>query len=1026
MDTNSLLKDQKEKPSLLVEVANLEKQLWTLVHTRGLLYSNVQDLYRKICSSYEKLILSDHRLEELQDTEYSLWKLHYRHIDEFRKRIKKFSANRETITFVTPQSKLAAQRSSDNHVDGFKSFLSEATEFYQNLFFKIKRYYGLPEDFSFHRNGGNSASPEPNKMQKLQFLCHRFLVCLGDLARYREQCEKSDTQNHKWSVAVAHYLEATIIWPDSGNPQNQLAVLATYVGDEFLALYHCIRSLAVKDPFPDAWNNLILLFERFSVDFVVFQNRSSHLHYLSSEACFDFLRPSESSVWTEAQSANDFLNCKPLKAEDEGSRETHLWPLIIRTISFFFIKSSFEDFPCTFASTIKELDVLMALDDATLKTAMESYQHMNSARSGPFRTLQFISLLIFVIENLINIPDEKDSKGKTEVHQIALIQAAVAASFIFMGRLTDRCLKADLLDSCPLLPALLVFVEWLARILDELETHGSDDKSTSSMSYFFGVFLELLNQFDINSGEVEPPHSIALWEDYELRGFAPVAHSQVPLDFTSHWGHRDSFETGTRYRANRIIDAAMKIADRTNNSHKWIFYDKSGRRFSVAESNKFQDRKELEKMGSASTVVQEKDPNQQILQSTEKSEKVILEEKPSSPVVNGKSISLEEEEVILFKPLTRYNSAPLYRSITSNDQTPSEDTGDQVVPADECLRRATSLLIAQNQRQGDPSAFHSDLTNFRCIKPVKQQEPPLKDTADHLVSEAPNSHGTPSLSTSISAGPPSLNAWVLNRGLSNERVKGKGDMSRHSLAPIQEMASASMNDLSISETDSVISSTHEHLTPHYSSPPYSAPVPSAPFLPDDAVWLNGIQSTFTDYNSSGTINRTNSNYFDTSQVSGYSNWTGSHQPLHHGPGIPGFMDAYTPVRRMTSSEWLRQYRESQNPERTTSHLWPVHSYTIGNTGNFHDISRSGLFNQWATPVASNQLVYEGSPPMLPGFPPVHGTDDQRNKFFYGYQRPNPYGCGGMNEPEPLLQYLKEKEWLLQQDPTFRGPTYMGS
>ncbi|KAJ6292556.1 hypothetical protein OIU77_009400 [Salix suchowensis] len=560
MDTNSLLKDQKEKPSLLVEVANLEKQLRTLVHTRGLFYSNVQDLYRKICSGYEKIILNDHRLEELQDIEYSLWKLHYRHIDDFRKRINKISAyGGETETLVTPQSKVAAQRSSDNHVDGFKSFLSEATGFYQNLIFKIRRYYDLPEDFSFHRSGGNSASAEAKKMQKLQFLCHRFLVCLGDLARYREQCERSDTQNHKWSVAVAHYFEATIIWPDSGNPQNQLAVLATYVGDEFLALYHCIRSLAVKDPFPDAWNNLILLFER---------NRSSHLHYLSSEACFDFLRPSEISVWTEAQSTNDFSNSKPLKAEDEGSRETHLWSLIIRTISFFFIKSSFEDFPCTFASTVKELDVLMALDDATLKAAMESYQRMNSARSGPFRTLQFVSLFIFVIENLINSPDQKDSKGKPE---------------------------ADSVDACPLLPALLVFVEWVVSIIDELERHGSDDKSTSAMSYFFGVFLELLNQFDFNSGEVKPPHSIALWEDYELRGFAPVALSQVALDFTSHWEHRDSFEHGTQYRANRFIDAAMKIA--TNNRCKWIFYDKSGRRFSVAESNQFQDRKGMAKDG---------------------------------------------------------------------------------------------------------------------------------------------------------------------------------------------------------------------------------------------------------------------------------------------------------------------------------------------------------------------------------------------------------------------------------------------
>ncbi|KAF2297726.1 hypothetical protein GH714_002465 [Hevea brasiliensis] len=97
----------------------------------------------------------------------------------------------------------------------------------------------------------------------------------------------------------------------------KLAVLATYVGDEFLALYHCIRSLAVREPFPDAWNNLILLFER---------NRSYHLHSLCSEAHFDFLNPSESTVQTNSQSTNDASNCKMVQARDEGSGE-HIYGL---------------------------------------------------------------------------------------------------------------------------------------------------------------------------------------------------------------------------------------------------------------------------------------------------------------------------------------------------------------------------------------------------------------------------------------------------------------------------------------------------------------------------------------------------------------------------------------------------------------------------------------------------------------------------------------------------------------------------
>lgn len=196
------------------QIGNSEKQLWALIHSKGLLHIDTQDLYQKVRSSYERTILNNHTLSELQDVEYSLWKLHYKHIDEFRKRIKRGSGNAENTKSGAPQN--------DIHPKAFKSFLSEATEFYQNLIVKLRKHYGVSEEALFYKRGCISASVEPDAMLKCQYLCHRCLVCMGDLARYDQQCENPHIHNHNWSVAATHYLEATRIWPDSGNPQNQV------------------------------------------------------------------------------------------------------------------------------------------------------------------------------------------------------------------------------------------------------------------------------------------------------------------------------------------------------------------------------------------------------------------------------------------------------------------------------------------------------------------------------------------------------------------------------------------------------------------------------------------------------------------------------------------------------------------------------------------------------------------------------------------------------------------------------------
>ncbi|KAL5576723.1 hypothetical protein UlMin_018422 [Ulmus minor] len=956
--TNNLrfpIKDQREKHRFLLEVANTEKQLWALICTKGLLDTDVRDLYHKVCSSYEKILLGDYEQQELQDVEYSLWKLHYKQIDEFRKRTKKNSSGEST--------KLGIQQNT-NHIEGFRRFLSEAIEFYQNLIVKIRKCHNLPGGSMFCEKG--STSVEPQRLQKCQFLCHRFLVCLGDLARYREQYEKPKVQEHNWSVAASHYMEATAIWPDSGNPQNQLAVLATYVGDEFLALYHCIRSLAVKEPFPDARDNLIVLLER---------NRSSFSESPLSEVHFNFLEPSERSISKMKSNSSDGLSY--------ANAVSNFWFLIIRIISFFFIKSSLEEFPCAFTCSMKELDALMELDDAQLVASLESYQHMDSVRTGPFRALQVVSIFLYTLQNLTNTPETKELKDIDETQLILQRQWALTSTFIFMGRFVDRCLKASSLNYCPLLSAILVFIEWLAIKLDEVEKYGVDEKSRSAMSYFFGSFVDLLRRFNVYKNEGNLPDITPLWEDYELRGFVPVTCSHESMDFSSHWENRDDYEAGIETRVHRIISAGIKMASRSNDAWKWIIYNQSTRTFqnpSVAEFDENLDRKDSEKAESIHSDVQDEDDLS----------------------ANVKSVNTEEEEVILFKPLTRYNSAPICTN--SNDPTSPKEMEDPFSPSDDCLCRATSLLIAQNKARGnDPSTIQVDITNFGHKKSFKQQEQPFPD--------AP---------TPISAGPPSLSAWVLDPGSLNNNGKDQkptSGVTKQVLSPIEEAAFESLNDLSISENEDYSVNNHSFSNTLYSPSPYSAPVPSAPLLPDDAVWFTGIQSR-TEANSC-------------------ANWTAASQVAapDYSRSIPGFSDEYPPTRRMTSSEWLRQYRETHNLEPSYNYGWPAYFYAPVNRGNLygHEASKFDLLDQFVNPLASNPPIQMENPPLHPAFPLDYGAAAGREKFIYGYQRPSPYGCGAVtdmgNEPQPLIHYLKEKERQLQMDPStlIRGPpTYMGN
>ena len=117
-----------------------------------------------------------------------------------------------------------------------------------------------------------------------------------------------------------------------------------------------------------------------------------------------------------------------------------------------------------YAATICELEQLLALDDICLKAGLGSEHRsgIGNGSSGAAGILQLVCILIFTIHNA-NGSNSSPQPTYAEVLQCsALLRNALTAAFELAGRLMCRCADSNDVSSSPLLPAMLVFTEWLA------------------------------------------------------------------------------------------------------------------------------------------------------------------------------------------------------------------------------------------------------------------------------------------------------------------------------------------------------------------------------------------------------------------------------------------------------------------------------------------------------------------------------------------------------------------------------------
>ncbi|EME85912.1 uncharacterized protein MYCFIDRAFT_131897, partial [Pseudocercospora fijiensis CIRAD86] len=151
----------------------------------------------------------------------------------------------------------------------FLSWIKQGERFYRAVILQLSTSIGgIPELEAIaqhEKSNGDTGESQPVDIpsalrEAVLETCHRTLVYLGDLSRYRA-AEKLDKEPD-FGPAIGYYGLAASLKPRSGLGQHQLAVVALGQSRHLTAIYHLYRSLAVDDPHPNAAKNLRLEFEK--------------------------------------------------------------------------------------------------------------------------------------------------------------------------------------------------------------------------------------------------------------------------------------------------------------------------------------------------------------------------------------------------------------------------------------------------------------------------------------------------------------------------------------------------------------------------------------------------------------------------------------------------------------------------------------------------------------------------------------------------------------------------------------------
>jgi protein SMG7 len=341
------------------------------------------------------------------------------------------------------------------------------------------------------------------------------------------------------------------------------------------------------------------------------------------------------------------------------TRTRYITMMYYRIGVFFFFAWSSDLFAFCFSSLETFVEVLSMVKSDLLELLSsgpkEEYNFDSSAEDNGLVIVRLISILIFTIHN-VNREAKLESYADI-LQRSVLLQNAFTAIFDLMGLVIKRCTQLNDPLASFLLPGVMIFLEWLACHPDFATGIEVEEHQAAARLFFWENCISFLNKLLSNGtmpidvdgedacfsnmssyDESETSNRLALWEDFELRGFLPLAPAQLILDFSRK--QSVTSDVGVKEKKaclQRILYAGKALVSLVRVGQQGMYFDSESKKFAIgAEPQTAHSFEVAASLEMSLNVSGQKYPAV---------EKLSVEQTPL--YMDGE----EEDEVIIFKPL---------------------------------------------------------------------------------------------------------------------------------------------------------------------------------------------------------------------------------------------------------------------------------------------------------------------------------------------------------------------------------------